>query len=91
MQIDMKKLEELYGKSLFKEMDDDIDNLVNNIKYLIKLEFDDVYDIIEINPYLFLLDTNDFKERINELIFSLGVEYLQILAEDTSYWGKIEC
>ncbi len=91
MEINLEKLEEIYGKSLVKEMHDDIENLIENMKYLDKLEFDDIYDIIEINPYLFLIDNNEFIKRINDLITSLGIEYLQILAEDTSYWGNIEC
>ncbi len=91
MEINLEKLEEIYGKSLVKEMHDDIENLIENMKYLDKLEFDDIYDIIEINPYLFLIDNNEFIKRINDLVTSLGIEYLQILAEDTSYWGNIEC
>lgn len=91
MEINLEKLEEIYGKSLVKEMRDDIENLIENMKYLDKLEFDDIYDIIEVNPYLFLIDNNEFIKRINNLITSLGIEYLQILAEDTSYWGNIEC
>ena len=91
MEINLEKLEEIYGKSLVKEMHDDIENLIENMKYLDKLEFDDIYDIIEVNPYLFLIDNNEFIKRINNLITSLGIEYLQILAEDTSYWGNIEC
>ena len=91
MEINLEKLEEIYGKSLVKEMRDDIENLIENMKYLDKLEFDDIYDVIEVNPYLFLIDNNEFIKRINNLITSLGIEYLQILAEDTSYWGNIEC
>ena len=91
MEINLEKLEEIYGKSLVKEMHDDIENLIENMKYLDKLEFDDIYDIIEVNPYLFLIDNNEFIKRINNLITSLGIEYLQILEEDTSYWGNIEC
>lgn len=91
MEINLEKLEEIYGKSLVKEMHDDIENLIENMKYLDKLEFDDIYDIIEVNPYLFLIDNNEFIKRINDLITFLGIEYLQILAEDTSYWGNIEC
>lgn len=91
MEINLEKLEEIYGKSLVKEMHDDIENLIENMKYLDKLEFDDIYDIIEVNPYLFLIDNNEFIKRINNLITSLGIEYLQILAEDTSYWVNIEC
>ena len=91
MEINLEKLEEIYGKSLVKEMRDDIENLIENMKYLDKLEFDDIYDIIEVNQYLFLIDNNEFIKRINNLITSLGIEYLQILAEDTSYWGNIEC
>ena len=91
MEINLEKFEEIYGKSLVKEMRDDIENLIENMKYLDKLEFDDIYDIIEVNPYLFLIDNNEFIKRINDLITSLGIEYLQILAEDTSYWGNIEC
>ena len=91
MEINLEKLEEIYGKSLVKEMHDDIENLIENMKYLDKLEFDDIYDIIEVNPYLFLIDNNEFIKRINNLITSLGIEYLQILAEDTRYWGNIEC
>ena len=91
MEINLEKLEEIYGKSLVKEMHDDIENLIENMKYLDKLEFDDIYDIIEVNTYLFLIDNNEFIKRINNLITTLGIEYLQILAEDTSYWGNIEC
>ena len=91
MEINLEKNEEIKEKSLVKEMHDDIENLIENMKYLDKLEFDDIYDIIEVNPYLFLIDNNEFIKRINNLITSLGIEYLQILAEDTSYWGNIEC
>ena len=76
MEINLEKLEEIYGKSLVKEMHDDIENLIENMKYLDKLEFDDIYDIIEVNPYLFLIDNNEFIKRINNLITSLGIEYL---------------
>ena len=91
MEMNLEILEEIYGKSIVKEMHDDIENIIENMKYLDKLEFDDIYDIIEVNPYLFLIDNNEFIKRINNLITSLGIEYLQILAEDTSYWGNIEC
>ena len=65
MEINLEKLEEIYGKSLVKEMHDDIENLIENMKYLDKLEFDDIYDIIEVNPYLFLIDNNELIEKSN--------------------------
>ena len=40
MEIDLEKLEEIYGKSLVKEMHDDIENLIENMKYLNKLDIE---------------------------------------------------
>ena len=55
-----------------------------------KLGFKDVYDIVELYPYMFLMCEDIFKEKVNSLINKLGIEYLSILEENTTLWGGVE-
>ena len=49
-------------------LNDNIESLTNNMNYLCKLGFADVYDIVSLYPYMFLIDEeNEFKEKVNNL------------------------
>ncbi len=89
MKLNLKKIQEIYGNSAIYEIEDHLDIIVNNMNYLVSLKFNNVYSILETNPYMFLYDNNRFKEKINNLIQKLGVEYIEKLDNDISLWGEI--
>lgn len=90
MKINFKKITEIYGNNSIYEFRDNIDDVSENINYLFKLGFKNVYDIVELYPYMFLMCEDIFKEKVNQLINKLGIEYLDILDEDTTLWGGVE-
>lgn len=90
MKIDFKKLNEIYGINLIYEFKKNIDDVEENINYLIKLGFSNIYDVLELYPYMFLMTEDIFKEKVNLLIERLGVEYISLLEENTDLWGGVE-
>ena len=90
MKIDFKKLNEIYGINLIYEFKKNIDDVEENINYLIKLGFSNIYDVLELYPYMFLMTEDIFKEKVNLLIEHLGVEYISLLEEITDLWGGVE-
>ena len=89
MILDLDKIREIYGDSSIEELNDNIEPLTHNMNYLIKIGFDDVYDTVSIYPYMFLIDEETFKEKVNNLIDSLGFDYIEKLAEETSLWENV--
>ena len=89
MKLNLKKIQEIYGNSAIYEIENHLDIIVNNMNYLVSLKFNNVYSILETNPYMFLYDNNRFKEKVNNLIQKLGVEYIEKLDNDISLWGEI--
>ena len=90
MKINFKKIMEIYGNNSIYNFKDNIEDVEENINYLLKLGFKDDYDIVELYPYMFLMCEDIFKEKVNALINKLGIEYLSILEEDTTLWGGVE-
>ena len=90
MKIDFKKLNEIYGINLIYEFKKNIDDVEENINYLIKLGFSNIYDVLELYPYMFLMTEDIFKEKVNLLIEHLGVEYISLIEENTDLWGGVE-
>lgn len=89
MNINFGKIREIYGQDALVACNDNLDELVKNINYLIKLGFSDYEDIIERFPYAFLEEHDIVKEKIDTLISKLGMDYLNILEEDMSYWEEL--
>ena len=89
MKINIDKIEEIYGRNMIYNFQENIESIIENINYLRKLGFKDIYDIVETNPYLFLLDTTIFKDKIKLLQEKLGVEYIEKLEEKYTLWGEI--
>ncbi len=89
MKIDFMKIKEIYGEDALIACNENIDELVKNINYLISLGFDDYEDIIERYPLAFVEDHEIVKERVDDLIDRLGPDYLEMLAEDMGYWEEL--
>ena len=90
MKLNLNKIEEIYGENSVYEFYDNKDEVISNINYLVSLGFKDVFDIVENNPYMFLIDTNIFKEKVSNIIDELGVEYIEKLEQDFTLWGEID-
>lgn len=89
MKYDLDKIKEIYGESSIYELEDNIEELISNMKYLSSLGFSDIYDILSTHPYMFLINEVDFKDKVNNLINELGIEYIEKLDQDTSLWESI--
>jgi len=89
MKLDLNKIQEIYGDSSIYEIKNHMDQVVDNMNYLLSLGFNDVYNIVENDPYMFLYDKKEFINKIDKLINKLGVEYIEKLEEDFSLWGEI--
>lgn len=90
MEIDLEKIKEIYGNSSIYEISDNIDELKENMKYLYNLGIEDVLNIIELYPYMFLQERDVFKEKVDELINSLGDNYLEELSNDFNLWSNVD-
>lgn len=90
MDIDLQKLSQIYGNNIIHDIEDELDNLIANIKYLKKLGFKNVEDIIELYPYVFIKDNIEFKEKVNLLIKKVGISYIELLESDTTLWGWLD-
>ena len=90
MKINFSKISEIYGKNTLYDFKENIEDITDNINYLFKLGFTDVYDILELYPHMFYMSSDIFSEKVNLLIHKLGEEYLSILDEDTTLWGGVE-
>ena len=90
MKWNMDKLKEIYGESIIWEIKENLDSVVANMNYIKSIGFSDPYDVIETNPYLFLLDEENFKDKIEKLTQKLGVNFVEKLEEDSSLWGDID-
>ena len=55
MKLDLEKISFIYGESSIYEFKDNVEKLANNINYLSKIGFSDVYDIVALYPYLFII------------------------------------
>ena len=89
MDIDFNKIKEIYGFDVLNACKDNVNDLVKNINYLVKLDFDDVCDVVERFPFIFLDDHEHFKHKINKLIEKLGIDYIDILEENMGIWEEL--
>lgn len=89
MNINFAKIREIYGDDALVACNDNIDELVKNINYLIKLGFNDYEDIIERFPLAFVEEHEIVRDKINSLISKLGDDYINILSEDMGLWEEL--
>lgn len=90
MKLDLQKIQEIYGNNAIKEIKENEESFVSNMKYLKERGFTNLYEIIEQNPYSFLEDEAIFQEKIDHIIKILGVEYIEKLEEDMTLWRLLD-
>ena len=88
MEINYNKIIEIYGKEYLTLINDNIEDVINNIKYLKELGFQDIEDIFERYTFIFIQDNKSFKNKLNNLIKKLGLDYVNIIETDLSI---LEC
>lgn len=75
--VDFDKISEIYGEEVLRKMQENMDEVIKNVNYMYMLEFNDVEDIFEREILLFLYDHDTFKDKLNKLIYKLGLNYVE--------------
>lgn len=87
MNINFNKIKEIYGNEILNKIKENQETVIKNIKNLYSLGFRDIEDIFEREVLLFI-DT-DFKTKMDNLIFKLGPNYVDIIENDLSLLEEI--
>lgn len=82
--VDLEKIGEIYGNDVLEEIQNNMSEVVKNINYMYTLGFDDVEDIFERETLLFLYDNKTFVRKLNGLIKTLGITYVDDIENDLS-------
>ena len=84
MKVNLNNIRDTYGDSVVLLIRDNIDDVMENIEYLNKINFTDTDDIFERYAILFLDTPSEFKNKIDNLINELGPDYVDIIENDLS-------
>ena len=80
--MNLKKIEQIYGKEILQDLIENKDEVQKNIYYMLKLNFEDTEDIFERVTPLFITDSKTFKNKMDNLIKKLGPDYVNIIEND---------
>lgn len=89
MELNMNRINEIFGNSMISEIKENKEEFIKNIEYVFSLGYKDTYELVELYPETFLIDSTIFKEKVNKLLDSLGVESFEILNENLELWGSL--
>lgn len=89
MDINLEKIEEIYGYDMLVLINDNLEEVVANVRYLKHVGFNDVQDIFERYPAVFICGKNEFKIKINNLINEIGIDYVYVLENNIDLWEKL--
>jgi len=89
VEINYKKILDIHGMDIVNHIKENAEDIVYNMDYLITLEFSDVIDILERYPQIFICDKNEFKEKINNFVKQLGINYVELLENNTELWENL--
>lgn len=89
MNFNIEKIMEIYGDSTADLISENVDDIVDNLMYLKKLEFDDIEDIFERYVFIFVEDPKTFRKKVNKLISRLGEGYVSVLEENMNMWEEM--
>ncbi len=89
MNFNIEKIMEIYGDSTADLISENVDDIVDNLMYLKKLEFDDIEDIFERYVFIFVEDSKTFRKKVNKLINRLGEDYVSVLEENMNIWEEM--
>lgn len=82
MNINLDKIEEIYGLDILNLVKENIEDVNKNIKYLYYLNFNDIEDIFERYTPILICGPIEFKNKIDKLISKLGNDYVDIIEND---------
>lgn len=82
--VDLEKIGTIYGDEVLEDIQNNMDEVIKNINYMYKLNFNDVEDIFERETLLFLYDNKTFVRKLNGLIKTLGITYVDEIENDLS-------
>ena len=82
--VDLEKIGKVYGDEVLEQIKNNMDEVIKNINYMCQLNFDDVEDIFERETLLFLYDNKTFVRKLNGLIKTLGITYVDDIENDLS-------
>jgi len=82
MEINIEKIEEVHGIDILHLINENVNCVVENIKYLKELNIDCTDDILERYPMLLIEDQILFKQKIDKLASKLGNNYVEIIGND---------
>lgn len=82
--VDLEKIGTIYGDEVLEDIQNNMDEVIKNINYMYKLNFVDVEDIFERETLLFLYDNKTFVRKLNGLIKTLGITYVDDIENDLS-------
>ena len=80
--IDIDNIEEMYNRDIIHKLD--MDNVNKIYSYLINKGIYYAKDMFIENLELFLLDSDVFIERFNDIIDNIGSNYVDVIGEDSS-------
>ncbi len=89
MNLDMDRINEVFGKSMIFNIQANKEDFLQNIKYMQSLGYKNVEELVELYPETFLLDTTIFQEKVDLLLEKLGVESFEKIEENIELWGSI--
>ena len=89
MEINLNNIRETYGDNVIISISDNIDDVMENIEYLKKLNFTDTEDIFEKYAIIFLDMPSEFKRKIEKLIKEIGHNYVEVIENDLSILEKL--
>lgn len=89
LNIDINKMKEVFGDEIEDIINENIDIVEKNIKFLKELKFEDAEWMLEMYPELFMNFPKKFEEKILKLKEELGDNYIEIIENDMSILEKI--
>ena len=89
MKIDFEKINEIYGNKIIDEIKNNINDILENIKYLKYLKINDIKDVFERYPLIFICYKKEFKNKVDKLISKIGVNYIDMLDNDMELWEEL--
>lgn len=89
MNIDFKKINEIYGTDILDGLRDNLEEVNKNIKYLYEIGIEDIEEVFERYAPIFIRTNKEFTSKVNKLVGRLGNEYVEILAENLEYWSEL--
>ena len=89
MNIDFNNISDTYGDDIVNLIRDNVDDVMENINYLKKLNINCVDEIFEMYAIIFINTPSYFREKVNELINELGSNYIDIIENNLFVFEKL--